>query len=203
MEISDSETKSDKLSSAHPQKLVVTQIDPSSEEEEEIMDLKKGSSLNGLLANRNKGMPSKQASKSQVPPNLPPPPRPTDLCLEGLPDLKKKRSFPELEKGEVGLQKGIKQQKVAKDPQDKRSNSVDSREEQPLAKVRIPQQVRSPRLKVEGAPISWNASIREYQRGHSQYVAEALEQPLLLPKDMDAVRKLKQHDPRKIISKSS
>jgi len=26
------------------------------------------------------------------------------------------------------------------------------------------------------------------------HVAEALEQPLLLPKDMDALRKLKQHD---------
>ena len=42
--------------------------------------------------------------------------------------------------------------------------------------------------------IPWNSSIKEYQRGHFAHVAEALEQPLLLPKDMDVVRKLKQHD---------
>ena len=52
----------------------------------------------------------------------------------------------------------------------------------------------SPRLEVDRAAIPWNASVREYQRGHSAYVAESLEQPLLLPKDMDALRKLKQHN---------
>ena len=72
---------------------------------------------------------------------------------------------------------------------------MDSREEQTLAKVVWPQyRTWSPRLEVDGAAIPWNAYIRDYQRGHSAYVAEALEQPLLLPKDMDAVRKLKQHE---------
>ena len=52
----------------------------------------------------------------------------------------------------------------------------------------------SPRLEVDGAAIPWNASIRDYQRGYSTHVVEALEQPLLLPKDMDVVRKLKQHE---------
>ena len=33
-----------------------------------------------------------------------------------------------------------------------------------------------------------------FQRGHSAYIVEALEQPFLLPKDMDAVRKMKQPD---------
>jgi len=42
---------------------------------------------------------------------------------------------------------------------------------------------------VDRAAIPWNASVREFQRGHGAYVAEALEQPLLLPKDMDTVRK--------------
>ena len=64
VEILDFETKSDKLSSVRPQKLIVAQIDSSSEEEEGTMDLRKGSSLKGLLDNRNKGTPSKQASKS-------------------------------------------------------------------------------------------------------------------------------------------
>ena len=47
---------------------------------------------------------------------------------------------------------------------------------------------------MDGAAIPWNASIWDYQRGHSAYVVEALEQPLLLPKDVDAARKLKQHE---------
>ena len=42
--------------------------------------------------------------------------------------------------------------------------------------------------------IPWNASVKEFQRGHSAYIAGALEQPHLLPKDMDAIRKLKQQD---------
>ena len=60
--------------------------------------------------------------------------------------------------------------------------------------MRLPQRVWSPWLEVDGAAIPWNASIREYQRGHSAHVAESLEQPLLLPKDMEALRKLKQQD---------
>ena len=63
-----------------------------------------------------------------------------------------------------------------------------------MAEVRLPQRVWSPWLEVDRAAIPWNASIREYQRGHSAHVAESLEQPLLLPKDMEALRKLKQHD---------
>jgi len=71
---------------------------------------------------------------------------------------------------------------------------MDSREEQNLAEVHLPQHVWLPRLEVDGAAILWNASVRDYQRGHSVHVAESLKQPLLLPKDMDALRKLKQHD---------
>ena len=68
---------------------------------------------------------------------------------------------------------------------------MDSREEQNQAEVRLSQHVWLPRLEVNGAAIPWNASIREYQRGHFAHVAESLEQPLLLPKDMEALRKLK------------
>ena len=42
--------------------------------------------------------------------------------------------------------------------------------------------------------IPWNASVREFEKGHSAYIAEALEHLLLLPKDMDAVRKMRQQD---------
>ena len=60
--------------------------------------------------------------------------------------------------------------------------------------VRPQYQTWSPRLEVDGVAIPWTASIRDYQRGYSTHVAEALEQPLLLPKDMDVVRKLKQYE---------
>ena len=71
---------------------------------------------------------------------------------------------------------------------------MDSREEQNLAEVRLPQRTWSTRLEVDGTAIPWNAFVREYQRGHSAHMAEALKQPILLPKDMDVVRKLKQQD---------
>ena len=37
-------------------------------------------------------------------------------------------------------------------------------------------------------PIAYNASLRHYRGGHAGFVAKALEQPLLLPKDMEAYR---------------
>ena len=93
VELSDSKADFDRFSIAQSPRLIVPWVDPSSKDEEEGMDLKSRSSLKGLLANRNKGTPSKQAPKSQVPPNLPPPPPlPIDLGLKALPDLKKKRS---------------------------------------------------------------------------------------------------------------
>ena len=47
---------------------------------------------------------------------------------------------------------------------------------------------------MDRAAIPWNAFIWDFQRSHSAHVAEALEQPLILLKDMDAVRKLKQQE---------
>ena len=57
------------------------------------------------------------------------PPPPTDLSLLAMPNLKKRRPDHELEVGEVAPRKDNKQQKVAKDPRDKRGASVDSRDE--------------------------------------------------------------------------
>ena len=71
---------------------------------------------------------------------------------------------------------------------------MDSREEQNQVEVHLSQRVWSLQLEVDGAAIPWNASVREYQRGYSSHVDESLEQLLLLPKDMKALRKLKQHD---------
>ena len=135
---------------------------------------------------------SKATPKSQVPP--PPPQIPIDLGLEPNLDLKKKRLVETLEEGEVGPQKGTKQQKVVPDTRDRRSQFVDSREEQHRVDVRMTQRTWSPRLEVDGAPILWGALDREFQKGRAGYIAEALEQPLLLPKDMDAYRCFTQND---------
>ena len=65
---------------------------------------------------------------------------------------------------------------------------MESREEMERAEVRMPPHTWSPRLEVDGAAIPYNASIREYNRGRVGYIAEALEQPVLLPRDMEAYR---------------
>ena len=57
-----------------------------------------------------------------------------------------------------------------------------------MAQVRRPTHTWSPKLEVDGAPIAWDASLSHYRGGHASHVAEALEQRLLLPKDMEAYR---------------
>ena len=37
-------------------------------------------------------------------------------------------------------------------------------------------------------PIAYDATLRHYRGGHASLVVEALEQPLLLPQDMEAYR---------------
>ena len=65
---------------------------------------------------------------------------------------------------------------------------MDSREEPLVAQVRRSTHTWSPKLEVNGVPIAYDATLRHYRRGHAGLVAEALEQPLLLPKDMEAYR---------------
>ena len=155
--ISDSETESAKFSSIHPKQLVITRIDLESEEEERAMDPKKRPGLKGLLASRNKWGNSKEAPKTQPPVVLPlPSPPPTDLGLQAMPNLKKRRTDHELEEGKVALRQDNKQQKIAQDPRDKRGISIDSRDE---AEVRWPQRTWAPWIELEGAPIAWHASI--------------------------------------------
>ena len=109
VEVSDSKARLDRSSTTDLLRLIVTRFDYS--EEEEDMALNQRRSLRDLLANRNKRSSSKKATKSQVPSNLPPPPLlpPTDLGINIMKDLKKKRMVQDLEKGEVALQKGMKQ----------------------------------------------------------------------------------------------
>ena len=69
---------------------------------------------------------------------------------------------------------------------------VESREDPSVAEVHKQHHTWAPWLELDRAAIPWNSSIREFQRGHSSYVAEALEHPFLLPKDMVALRHTRQ-----------
>ena len=57
-----------------------------------------------------------------------------------------------------------------------------------MAQVHRPTRTWSPKLEVDGVPIAYDASLRHYRGGRAGHVAEALEHPLLLPKDMEAYR---------------
>ena len=78
MELLDSEDKLDIHSATHSPKLVVAWIDTSSKEEE--MALNQRRSLRDLVYGR-KGSASKEAPKTQLPPNPPLPPLPSPLGL--------------------------------------------------------------------------------------------------------------------------
>ena len=195
--ISNADEETDRHSSVHTPILLITRPDNSSmEEEDEMVLIRRNKILRELMAGRNTEATSKEVPKSKLPPVLPPPPPlpPTDLKLHANLNLKKKRPVQEQEEGEVILQKGTKQQKTVKDPKDKRAISSDNREEHNGADVCIQPQAWSPRLEVDGATIPWNASVRDFQKGHATHIVKALEQPLILPKDMVAVRKMRQQD---------
>ena len=88
----------------------------------------------------------------------------------------------------MGPSKGSKQPRQSQDHRNRRSSSVDNREEPPVSQVRRPTRTWSPVLEVDGMPIAYDATLRHYRGGHAGLVAKALEQPLLLPQDMEAYR---------------
>ena len=90
VKLSDSDLDLDHASAALDLGLVTAQVGTSQElEEEEGMDLRQRSGLRGLLANRNKGQSSKDASKEQPTSKAPLPPPPTsDVALQPMPNLR-------------------------------------------------------------------------------------------------------------------
>ena len=121
----------------------------------------------------------------------PPPPPPqllADLGLKPNPKLRRKRQHEDPKEGEIGPPKGNKQQRQSQEKRSKRSSSIESREDPHAAHVRRTPLTWSPKLEVDGVPIAWDTSIRNYQRGQVGHIVEVLEQPLLLLKDMEAYR---------------
>jgi len=47
---------------------------------------------------------------------------------------------------------------------------------------------------LDGAPLTANASIQNFQQGKVGYIADAVEQALLLPEDMAELRSLRKHE---------
>ena len=136
-----------------------------------------GPSLKELMRNGNKAPSPKDKNKSKPPTNPPPPPPPqipADLGLKPNPDLRKKRQI-EIAEGELGSSKGSKQPRQSQEHRNRRSSSVDNREEPPVAQVRQPTRTWSPVLEVDGMPIAYDATLRHYCGGHTGLVAEALE----------------------------
>ena len=151
--------------------------------------------LRGLLSNKSKGQSSKDVSKEQTAPKAPASPLPpsSDAALQPMPNLRRKRPAKETEEGEIGREKAKPQKKgkETKEPREKRNRSVDSRDE---AAIRRDQRTWLPQIELDGAPIPWDATLWKSQRGQASFLAEALQQPLLLPRDMEGLRKTRQPD---------
>ena len=69
---------------------------------------------------------------------------------------------------------------------------MESRDEENRAEVRVPPRIWSPKLELDRVAIPYNASLREYNRGRARYIAEALEQLVLLPRDMETYKRFSQ-----------
>ena len=182
VQVPDSEDKLDRVSVVCPSGFVIAHIDDSSKDKEEEMSLNLRKGLKDLLAGRSE---PKDVPGTQPLPDLPLPPT---TGLLPIPNLKKKRKEKKTEEGEIVPLKYPKQQKIARDRG--WASSVDNKEAEHSADVRHP--TWNPKLELDGAALPWNSSIREFQRGHSYHVAKALERPLLLPKDMDALKHMRQ-----------
>ena len=134
--ISEAEEEADEYSCVQTPAQIVTYIGDSSDEEE-AMTPKTGLSLRDLMKNRNQAPSPQEKNKSKPPVNPPPPPLPpqlsADLELKPNPDLRRKRHIEAPEEGEMAPSKGSKQPRQSQDQRGRRSTSVDSREEPPVA----------------------------------------------------------------------
>ena len=156
---------------------MITYVEDSSDNEVEELAPKSSQSLRELMKGRNNVSTPQDANKSKPPVNPPPPsPQlPADLGLRPNPKLRRKRQHEVPEEGEIGLSKGGKQQKVIQDQRSKRSSSVESREDPLVVHVHRTPRIWSPKLELDGVPIAWDTSIRNYQEGQVGHIAEALE----------------------------
>ena len=141
--------------------IIIACSDDSSDDEVDNMASNKGKSLRKLMATRGKGQSSKAPAQSQTP-VLPPVALqpPSDLGLKVNPDLKKKRPVETPEEGEVVPRPGT-HQKTTWEQKNKTAPSVESRDEENRAEVRVNPRTWSPKLEVDGIAIPYTASVQE------------------------------------------
>ena len=175
---------------------MITYVEDSSDNEVEELAPKSSQSLRELMKGRNNVFTPQDANKSKPLVNpLPPPPQlPVDLGLKPNPKPRRKRQHEVLEEGEIDPSKGSKQEKVIQDQRSKSSSSIESREGPLTADVRRTPRIWSPKLELDGVPIAWDTSVRNYQGRQAGHIVEALEQPFLLPRDMEAYRRFSQQE---------
>ena len=171
--ISEAEKETNEYSCIQIPAPIVTNVENSSDNKAEEMAPKPNPSLRELMKARNKAPSPQEANKSK--PSPPPPQLSTDLGLKPNPDLRRKRHQEVPEEGEIGPPKGNKQQRQSQDQSSRRSNSVDSRKDPPVAQMRRPSRIWSLKLEVDSVPIAWDSSIRHYHGGHTGHVTETLE----------------------------
>ena len=108
--ISEAEEEADEYSCIQTPALIITYVEDSLDNEEEIAP-KTSPSLRELMKGRNKAPSPQEKSKSKPPVNSPPPPSqlPADLRLKPNPELRRKRHSEAPKEGEVGPSKGSKQ----------------------------------------------------------------------------------------------
>ena len=100
-----------------------------------------------------------------------------------------------VEDGEVIPSKDLKPHKwakITKGTQKKSSGEGTIMERVPDHCPRV--QIWNPPLELDRTPFLLDSSIRDFQKGKTSYVADALEQPQLLPQDMVDLRTLKKHE---------
>ncbi|XP_050256816.1 uncharacterized protein LOC126702198 [Quercus robur] len=164
VEISDSDADLDRASAAAGTGLVIAQPDLSEDtEEEEGMDLQPRTGLRGLLSNRSKGQTSKEVLKGQTVPKAPAPPPPPPSGAALKPMPNLRRKRP-VEETEEG--------EVAREKAGPKKKGKDTKE---------PREKRTRSIE-----------SRDEAREQASFMAEALQQPLLLPRDMEGLRKIRQ-----------
>ena len=175
--ISDSKEETDEYSCVQAYAPVIIYLEDFLDTEVEEMAPKSNQSLKELMKGRNEVSTPPEVNKSKPPVNTPPPPPqlPTDLRLKPNPELRRKRQHEAPEECEIGPSKGNKQQRVSQDQRSKRSSSVESREDPLAAYVRRTPRIWSSKLELDGVPIAWDTSIRNYQEGQAGHIVEALE----------------------------
>ena len=113
----------------------------------------------------------------------PPTPLPTHISpLEQIDKKRKRKGKDVFKEGGVVPSKEFEPQKgmkITKGAQRKTSAEGIGTEIVSKCRPRVP--TWNPPLELDGAPLPLDSSIRDFQKGKVDYVANALEQPLLLP----------------------